>query len=457
MKRVKEKMGLKRVSFLYQLTGFFLLVVVICMSCSSNSPAPEYNPGGDPAEPPFEGQSSYTIELDKWNIDNTGHNAEATTNNLQAAIDWAVDNNYDVVNLPAGIYLVGIERSDIYTGGIELHDSLVFQMDDNAEIRMKPHDRWNASAISITGKSHVVIRGGTIRGDRNGHIFTPRPDGATAHDEGHNITIQNESAYVLIDHVTLTEATGDGILMVGQSGEGSSVTNVTVRNCNIFNNRRQGISIVGGVRVLIEDNEIHHTNGTAPQFGIDIESLSYESKDIIIRKNYFHHNAGGDFVNADGRNVLFENNTLEEGDGNRNIDGPIVFWKNADQTIRNNTMYVRNGSVNGKVGIIGYSNNNPKTNSATSYILNNYFDGCGLYVYKSADMVIKDNTILNGYVCVYQYVNLTIENNEVYHDSKCWAWRFKEVYGTASGNTYGGEPFDIPLKKDTPYNGCWID
>lgn len=442
-----------------------LIVLLILIGCGINDgdsepdyiPVPQDNPGGDPAVLPFEGDSIYTIDLERWGIDNTGKNPEATTDSLQAAIDWADDNGYNVIKVPAGVYLIGKELTYNYTHGIDLYDSLVFLMDDSTEIRMKPHDRWNACAIAITEKSHVVIRGGTIRGDREDHIFTERDDGATAHDEGHNICIQNESEYILIDNVNITEATGDGILMVGQKGEGSSVKNVTVRNCEFSNNRRQGISIVGGVRILIHDNEIHHTNGTSPQFGIDIESLSYESKDIIIRKNYFHHNAGGDFVNSDGRNVLFEENTLEEGDENYNIDGPIVYWKNADQTIRNNSLYVRTGSVNGKVGIIGYSNDNPKTNPAISYIIGNYCDGCGMYVYKSADLVVKDNTFLNGYVCIQKFKNLTIDNNEVSHESKCWAWRFKEVYGSAMGNTYGGEAFDIPLKELDDYTGCWIN
>ena len=457
-------------SFAYLLLSTLLLFGFATSSCSSDtdstanaSSQPDYtplhqdNPGGDPAILPFEGDSLYTIDLERWNIDNTGKNPEATTDSIQASIDWAVENGYNVIKLPAGVYLIGKEQTYNYTHGIDLYDSLVFLMTDSTEIRMKPHDRWNASAISVTGRSNVVIRGGTIRGDRDDHIFTTRDDGATAHDEGHNITIQNESEFVLIDSVNIVDATGDGILLVGQKGEGSSVKNVTIRNCNFGNNRRQGISIVGGVNILIHNNEIHHTNGTSPQFGIDIESLSYESKDIIIRENYFHHNAGGDFVNADGRNVLFEDNRLEEGEGNRNIDGPIVYWKNADQTIRNNSIYVRNGSVNGKVGIIGYSNDNPKTNPAISYIIGNHCDGAGMYVYKSADLVVEDNTFLNGYVCVQKFDNLTINNNEVSHESIGWAWRFKEVTGSASGNTYGGEAFEIPLEEDNAYTGSWVD
>ncbi len=56
-----------------------------------------------------------------------------------------------------------------------------------------------------------------------------------------------------------------------------------------------------------------------------------------------------------------------------------------------------------------------------------------------------------------KYKNLTLNNNEVSHDSKCWAWRFKEVYGNALRNTYGGEAFEVPLEEDSPYTGCWID
>lgn len=401
--------------------------------------------------------SEYTIELDRWDISNQREDPEKTTDNLQAAIDWAVNEGHCIIRLPAGHYLIGKYGNNIYQAGIELKDNMAFLLDKNAIIEMAPNDKWNYCAIAVTEKVNVVISGGTIIGDRENHTYTPRPnDGSVVHDEGHLICIQNESEYVTVENTVLGKANGDGILLVGQMGPGSSVKQITIRNNNMVDNRRQGVSIVGGTDVLIENNEIHHTKGTSPQFGIDVESLSYTSKDIIIRSNYFHHNRGGDIVNTDGRNVLVEHNILEQGEGSSYIDGPLVYWKKGDLTIRYNEITMTSVSVNNWNGIIMYSNNSPKTNPATTYIYENTCNHCGFYMYKGADLVIRDNILIDGHLCFKEMDNLTIENNTVTHDSRCWAYRFLQVRGTANGNTYNGQAFPVPLDPNQPWDGCWI-
>ncbi len=401
-------------------------------------------------------ERSYTIELDRWDIPSDKTAAEKTTDNLQKAIDWAVGEGYGIIRLPAGHYLIGKYGNDIYQSGIALHSNMAFLLDKEAIIEMVPNDKWNYCAIEITEKTHVVVSGGTIIGDRDAHTYTPRADGGTAHDEGHLICIQNESEYVTVENMILGKANGDGILLVGQKGPGSSVKHIAIIHNEMNDNRRQGVSIVGGEDVLIENNEIHHTQGTSPQFGIDVESGIYSSQDITIRTNYFHHNKGGDIVNVDGRNVIVENNTLEQGVDVPYIDGPIVYRKNGNMTIRNNSITMLNGSVNGKTGIIMYSNDKPKTNPETTYIYENTCNGCGFYMYKGRDLVIRDNTLIEGYLVFSEMSNLTLENNDVTNPSECWAYRFLQVSGSANGNTYNGEIFDIPLS-NTPWDGCWIN
>ncbi|WP_303317631.1 right-handed parallel beta-helix repeat-containing protein [Flavivirga abyssicola] len=400
----------------------------------------------------------YIIELERWDIPNDRKDPERTTDNIQKAIDWAVSEGYGQICLPEGHYLIGKYGNDIYQAGIELKSNMAFLLDQNAIIEMAPNNKWNYCAITVTEKAHVVISGGTILGDRENHEYTPRKsDGSTVHDEGHLICIQNESEYVTVENVTLGKANGDAILLVGQKGAGSSVKHIDIRRNNMVDNRRQGVSIVGGTDVLIENNEIHHTKGTSPQFGIDVESLSYNSQDITIRNNYFHHNRGGDIVNTDGKNVIIENNILLQGKESQYIDGPIVYWKKGDLTIRNNDITMTTVSVNNWNGIIMYSDDSPKTNPATTYIYDNTCNNCGFYMYKGADLVVRDNYLNNGHLVFKEMTNLTLENNRVEHPQKCWAYRFLEVSGSANGNTYNGEAFDIPLQPNTPWDGCWIN
>ncbi|OEK08505.1 hypothetical protein A8C32_03370 [Flavivirga aquatica] len=401
----------------------------------------------------------YIIELDRWDIPNNRTEPIKTTDNIQSAIDWAVSEGYGQICLPEGHYLIGKYGNDIYQAGLELKGNMAFLLNENAVIEMAPNNKWNYCAISISNKSHVVLSGGTILGERYNHEYTPRPsDGAVTHDEGHLICLEGESENVTIENMVLGKANGDGVLIVGsKQGEEQKLKNIVIKRNNFSDNRRQGISIVGGADILIENNEIHHTIGTSPQFGIDLEGAGRINENVIIKNNYFHHNRGGDIVNTDGKNVLIENNILLQGEEGKYIDGPIVYWKKGDLTIRNNNITMTSVSVNNWNGIIMYSNDAPKTNPATTYIYENTCNNCGFYMYKGADLVVRDNYLNNGHLVFWKMSNLTIENNKVEHPNKCWAYRFLEVSGSANGNTYNNENFDIPLQPNTTWDGCWIN
>lgn len=440
------------------LTALVSLLGLVACSSESTSHGGGVPPADDvplPAEPEI-GAEEYVVELERWGIyDDSSHAAE-TTEGLNQAIAWAVANGYARVRLPAGTYLVGTKQSDIYWGGLELESEMALVMDEGAVLQMAPTDTWNYCVVAVTAKHDVLITGGAIRGDRYSHVYTTG-DG-TGDDEGHCLCIQNESERVAVVDVELSEATGDGILIVAQGAEGSSCQDVTVRSCTSFDNRRQGVSIVGGVRVLIEQSELHHMEGTAPQFGIDIESLSYLSRDIVIRESSFHHNRGGDFVNCDGHNVLFDSNTLDEGEGSSNIDGPIVYWTNTDQIIRDNHITVVNGSVNGKVGVIAYSVGAEKQDATVTHVVGNTLVGAGMYMYESADLAITDNQIEQGYICLADMSNVALSGNSIDQDSPSWAFRFKNVSGSAAGNLLNGEPYEIPLTSVEPYTSDnWVE
>ncbi|WP_346883143.1 right-handed parallel beta-helix repeat-containing protein [uncultured Algibacter sp.] len=401
----------------------------------------------------------YVIELDRWDIPNDRSNPEKTTDNIQAAIDWALSEGFGQICLPKGHYLIGKYGNDIYQAGIELNSNMAFLLDKDATIEMAPNNKWNYCAIAVRNNTHVVISGGIILGDRDNHEYTPRTnDGSVAHDEGHLICIEGDSQFVTVENMILGKANGDGVLIVGSPrGEEQNLKNIVFKRNNFSDNRRQGISIVGGSDILIENNEIHHTKGTSPQFGIDLEGAGRTNKNVIIKSNYFHHNTGGDIVNTDGRNILVEDNILKQGEDSRYIDGPIVYWKNADWTIRNNDITMITTSVNNWNGIIMYSNDNEKTNPNTTYVHDNTFNNCGFYAYKGADLVVRDNYMDNGHLVFWKMDNMTIENNRVEHPNKCWAYRFLEVKGQANGNTYNGEAFEIPLQPNTAWDGCWIN
>ncbi|GAB1855635.1 hypothetical protein MHTCC0001_04690 [Flavobacteriaceae bacterium MHTCC 0001] len=434
---------------------------IILSDTDSNNPNPFDGPQAPLKNMPYPEISAndYCIELERWDIPNNRTNPVKTTENLQKAIDWAVGEGYGKICLPEGHYLIGKEGNDIYYAGIELSGNMALLLDKNAVIEMTPNNKWNYCAIAIRNQSNVVVSGGTILGDRDNHEYIPRTsDGSVVHDEGHLICIEGESTSITVEQMVLGKANGDGVLIVGSGrGEIQKLKDITIRRNNFSDNRRQGISIVGGKDILIENNEIHHTKGTAPQFGVDLEGAGRVNENITIRQNYFHHNTGGDIVNTDGSNVLVEHNILTQGDDSKYIDGPLVYWKNASWTVKNNDITMRTVSANNWNGIIMYSNDTAKKNQNVTYILNNTLNNCGMYMYKGADLSIKNNKMSNGHLAFWKMDNLILENNSVAHTNKCWAYRFKAVSGIAEGNTYNNQPFDIPLTQNTPWDGCWIE
>lgn len=398
--------------------------------------------------PPSVPAKACTIDLAAFGISSDGTHPDETTDGINAAIKSLVDGGCGHVKLPAGQYAIGKKDSDSYTSGIVLPSNMIFEMDDAAVLQLRPTDTWAYCVIAISRVHDVGVTGGAIVGDRDVHDFTM--DG----EEGHCICVEDESERVAIDHVKLSKAIGDGVLIVAQGDKGSSCKDISITNSELFDNRRQGVSIVGGERVLIEKNEIHHINGTTPQFGIDIESLDYTSRDITVRGNDFHHNHGGDFVNTDGRGVLVEDNTMDDGDGNQYVDGPLVYWNNTDQIIRGNHIHMTLGSANGKMGILEYSGKNPRTNPAGNLIENNTLEDCSIDLMYDSHVTVRQNTVhgANSAYIIYFMDDVELTDNVLEKDGTSYSYMIHESTGTASGNILNGKPYDIAMTPDAPWS-----
>ncbi len=409
------------------------------------------------ALPRITADDEYEIELGRWNIPNNGTQPVATTDRLQAAINWASEQGFGRIILPNGRFLVGKYGNAIYQAGITLPSNVEFVLSSGALLEMATNDKWNYCVIAINGKTDVTVRGGTIKGDKNTHIFTPRAGGGTAHDEGHGICL-NGSQRVLIENTRMNNMTGDGVLIVGnRPNQPANSFDITIRNNEISHNRRQGVSVVGGIRVAIESNEIHHIRGTSPQFGVDIEGAGRIDRDILIRRNNFHHNRGGDIVNTSGKNVFILQNTMHqgrEGSDFRYIDGPLVTWERTDNVIAQNKITMLNGSVNGRLGYIQYSggrDNNPQT----TYVHDNVCYNCGMYMYRAEGADIRRNKFFGYFLALTDFRNAVLIDNLVTFSENgprfCWSYRFKNAYGIARGNFIEDRPANIPLSPNRPH------
>lgn len=426
------------------------------------------------AELPSEHTREYVIELERWNLQPNGDPIE-TRARFHEAIEWATSNDFDKIVVPPGTFVVGEATTDNYAGGIDLEGDMTLELSDDTVLQMATNDRWNYCVVNVNGKSNITIRGGAIRGDRETHVF----EGGGAHDEGHGVCVWTSVDRVLIEDTELHELTGDGVLIVGRRGTDEEpeapTTNVTIRNSEIHHNRRQGVSVVGGHNVVIENNHIHHIEGTSPQFGVDIEGAGRSDQDILIFRNNFHDNAGGDVVTSTGRNVWIEENTLvqcqvnDEGvydpalpcDLEAQVDGPIVHWKETDNVILNNSIRMSMRTVNGFWGIIGYTRRDGpvRDNEVGNFIAGNtFFDG-GIHMAHNARYFVSNNTINNGLILGFNLSCTRLEDNRINRTER-EHYKLRNVAGEASGNILNrseGFPasddirMHFPMADDAPY------
>ncbi len=191
------------------------------------------------------------------------------------------------VFVPGGVYDVSafniISGSDMLSTGIHVTSGVRLVMDPDAILRVQGNNLGDYGVIIVQGEKldygegevvpdNIEISGGQIWGERNRHT-------GSGGESGHGIYLAG-ACNVTISDMMIYENWGDGIYIGTRALFAASIgcRNITVKNCEIFNNRRNGISVVDlgtdkdykqGLRV--EDCLIRDSHGTAPQCGIYVE------------------------------------------------------------------------------------------------------------------------------------------------------------------------------------------
>lgn len=192
-------------------------------------------------------------------------------------------NAMNTVYVPAGIYNItaGHAHND-GDPGISLKSNVNVIMDNNAVLRVAKSSYPDYCVISAKNVENIRIEGGRILGERHKHSGNYGEGGhAIAVYGGRNIEISN---------VSISSNWGDGIYLGTQAvrqQDGSQLykgcNHITIKNCDIFDNRRSNISITDADYLTIEHCFIFDAYGTAPQCGIYIEPNSNSSGDKICR------------------------------------------------------------------------------------------------------------------------------------------------------------------------------
>lgn len=195
------------------------------------------------------------------NIDDT----DAIYSAICAASD---DTEYDHnIYFPEGKYNIGKGSSfkEVYINKANVN--LVLHSNAVLYEAAQPGDGYNAIHIKA---GNVSIRGGVLQGERFRH------SGGSVGQYGMGIAIDNGKNITIRD-MTICDNRGDGIYINDNAAK--TVSDVTIKNCDIYNNSRNNIGVIRADNIIIEGCHIYHEkDGISPMAGIDLEPDSGADK-----------------------------------------------------------------------------------------------------------------------------------------------------------------------------------
>ncbi len=204
---------------------------------------------------------------------------EAFLKAIRKANENVASGGITTIYVPAGNYDVAPNAPNDPVIAFEGGGNIALVMDRNAIINVGGTDIQQYSVISIKNADNVTVQGGKIVGDRSVHQ-------GTSGESGHGLGITG-SRDITIYGMEITDNWGDGIylgtqacLMPDYSQDYRGCNRVTISNCEIYNNRRNNISLVDADNVVIDSCHLYDAHGTAPQCGIYVEPNSDSSDKV---------------------------------------------------------------------------------------------------------------------------------------------------------------------------------
>ena len=164
---------------------------------------------------------------------------------------------------------------------------------------------WNKTDCLLTiGNCHdvtVVGNGAVLRMWREDYVFGKDRRGRDYRrgEWRHALAIRG-SRRVIVDGLRLEDSGGDGIVISKDNKTHEESREITVRNCVCDRNHRQGLSIISGENLLVEDCRFMNTKGTPPEDGVDVEPNKPGEllTNVVLRNCVSENNAGKGFEAA---------------------------------------------------------------------------------------------------------------------------------------------------------------
>lgn len=234
------------------------------------------------------------------------------------------------VYVPAGTYIINAEME------INLKSNMRLILDSEAIIQASGNSVGGYNIICGNNVSNVAISGGSIRGERYFHSGTSGEWGmGIGLYDSHNITVSN---------VKISACWGDGIYLGSRNEEavGAGCSRIVISDCILADNRRNNLSIVCADGVVVESSSFKDAGGTAPEYGIDIETNNAANpcENIMIYNCTFTGN------NMAAMGIITAANEVDI--VNCRMNGDFLNYAGSSVTISDTVI---NGEVNARVPI----------------------------------------------------------------------------------------------------------
>jgi parallel beta-helix repeat protein len=271
----------------------------------------------------------------------TGDGKTDDTLAIQAALD-ATAKAAASLCISDGVYMVKAVDDAGKPRGVSVGSNTTLQMSAGATLRAIPNGAPGYSVLGIRDQTNVTINGGTVEGDRDAHT-------GTKGEWGFGVAIYGSSNVTVVG-VTARNCWGDGFY-VGTGSKRSA--QITFKAIIADNNRRQGLSIVDGSGVTVQDSTFTNTHGTPPAYGIDLEPNAGASvQNVSITNCKFDNNYAGVGVSGGTSNTISKNVAT-----NNNYGFVLAFPGSQNNTISGNTanqntwggLLLQNGASNNMI------------------------------------------------------------------------------------------------------------
>ena len=281
-------------------------------------------------------------------------------------------------------------------------------------IKVITNGRSNYNIFTIKEVHDVILKNGTIEGDRKFHTDTNG-------QWGYGVSIRYASN-ITLENLTCKECWGDGININNNGNIDTLCKNIYINKCICDSNRRQGMSIENGENIFVNESQFINTGNdnvyASPSGGVDIEPLS-DQYVINVKFNncIFDHNYGAGII--------------------------AVGKKDSNNVCHIQGVEVKNSSITRNTGTFAGSN--------TSFLLvenlmidnitieNNYVGSFALRPFNN--FVIKNSNFINVNILLYAgFMNYSIAkfiNNYFYNENALPYNALIESVDSPSGQSFG--------------------